>query len=140
MTSNNIPAMNRRRFLVAVPLLSLAYCSPTINVPVDVRDIVDGIVDGLLKFAPADLAGQLQTLRKQLETGGDWKATTKALIPVVQSILSLGVVPEPYATLAKTALSGLGMLLGIAGAPGDRVVSIDEAKSAAARLRALTSE
>lgn len=130
--------MNRRTFLAATPFLaaSLAGCGNTVTVPVDVTSIVDAVTDGLFKFAPPDLAAKLTALRTQLQTGGDWKATAKAFLPVAQEVLKLGVVPEPYSTLASTALGGLFILLGFV-ATGPNAVTLSQARTAAAELKAL---
>lgn len=132
--------MNRRKFLEALPLLSIALAGcetgVKIDVPIDVTSIVDAVTDGLFKFAPSDLAAKLAALRTQLQAGGDWKATAKAFLPVAQEVLNLGVVPEPYSTLASTALGGLSILLGFVAA-GPNAVTLSQARAAAAELRAM---
>jgi len=139
MTINDSAVLRRRKFLEALPLLALALagCEAGVKVDLNAKSIVDGIVDGIARFAPPDLAGNLIAARKQLEAGGDWKKTTAAFIPLTQSIIDLGVVPEPYASLTRTALGGLGLLLGYAGAPGTPVVTMPQALEAAKQLRDL---
>lgn len=139
MPSNNFFALRRRNFLESLPLLAvaLAGCGNTVTVPVDVRSIVDSVTDAFLKFAPPDLAGKLTALRTQLAAGGDWKATAKAFLEVAQEVLATGVVPEPYASIGRTALAGIGIILGFAGAPGAPAVTMPQALDAAAKLRAL---
>jgi len=139
MPSNDFAVLRRRKFLEALPLLAvaLAGCGNTVTVPVDVRSIVDSVTDAFLKFAPPDLAGKLTALRTQLATGGDWKATARAFLAVAQEVLATGVVPEPYASIGRTALSGIGLILGMAGAPGAQAVTMPQALDAAKQLRDL---
>lgn len=129
--------MLTRRILVSgCSLAALVGCGNSVTIPVDVKDIVDAVTDGLFKFAPPDLAARLTALRAQLQTGGDWKATAKAFLPVAQEVLKLGVVPEPYASLATTALAGLSILLGFV-ATGPNQVTISQARDAAVQLKAI---
>lgn len=126
--------MNRRTLLAACPLALLVGCGNSVTIPVDVRSIVDAVADYLLKYAPPSFAGQIQNLRDQLAKGGDWKATARAFVGVANSVLDLQVVPDPYAAYARTALAGLSIFLGAAGA-GGRQVSMAEAVEAAGKLR-----
>jgi len=128
--------MNRRTLLSAIALAPLAACGNTINVPLPVQSIIDDVGDYLLQFAGPTLGGQLKALRDQLAKGGDWKATARAFVAVANSVLDLQVVPEPYASLARTALVGLGIFLGSASAASaGRYVSMEDAVKAAKALR-----
>ena len=128
--------MNRRAMLVGCSLASLVGCGNSVTIPVDVKDIIEAVTDGLFKFAPPDLAGKLTALRAQLATGGDWKATARAFLDVADQIMALGVVPIQYAALATTALAGLRILLGFVAA-GPNQVTMSQARDAARQLRGM---
>lgn len=127
--------MKRRTLILGCPLALVAGCGNTVNVPVDVTNIADAIVGALSKFAPPDVGARLQALYAQLKAGGDWKATLRALADTASAVLATGVVPEPYASYARVALSGLGLFLPAAGAAHG--VTIEEARGAAEMLRGM---
>lgn len=131
--------MNRRTLLAACPLALLVGCGNSVTIPVDVTSIADAIVGALAKFAPPQVGEQLTALLAQLKAGGDWKATLRALVDAASAVLATGVVPEPYASYARVAISGLGLFLPAAAAAavdGHRV-SLEEARGAAEMLRGL---
>jgi len=129
--------MLTRRFLVSsCSLAALVGCGNSVNIPVDVTDIIEAVTDGLFRFAPPDLAGKLTALRAQLATGGDWKATARAFLDVADQVLATGLVPVQYAVLATTALAGLRILLGFVSA-GPNAVTMSQARDAARQLRGM---
>lgn len=128
-------AMARRTLLAACPLALLAGCGNSISIPVDVSNIADAIVGALTKFAPPDVGAKLQSLYAQLKEGGDWRATLRTLAQTASAVLATGVVPEPFASYARVALSGLALFLPGAAAAAGRPVTIEEARGAAEMLR-----
>lgn len=128
--------MNRRTLLTACPLAMLVGCGNSVTIPVDVDSIADAIVGALVRFAPPQVGAQLTDLLAKLRAGGgDWKATLRALVDTASAVLATGVVPEPYASYARVALSGLGLFLPAAAASSGHRVSLEEARGAAHMLR-----
>lgn len=131
--------MNRRTLLAACPLALLVGCGNQITVPMDVTNIADAIVGALTKYAPPDVGAKLTGLYAQLKTGGDWKATLRAIADTASAVLATGVVPEPYASYARVALSGLALFLPSSAMSHHGVpnVTIEQARGAAELLRGL---
>ena len=128
--------MNRRTLLAACPMALWVGCGNSVTIPVDVSNIADAIVGALVKFAPPQVGAQLTDLLAKLRAGGDWKATLRALADAASGVLATGVVPEPYASYARVALSGLALFLPGAAAAG-KGVTIEEARGAADMLRSV---
>jgi len=128
----------KRRLLLTTTLLlpfGLTACGNSVNV--DAKGLVDAVAGALVRFAPPDLGAKLTALTAQLSSGnGDWKATVKAVIDVANAVLDTNLVPEPYASLTRTTLAGLGLLIGLAGATLGGV-TLEQARDAAVQLRAL---
>lgn len=136
--------MNRRTLLAACPLALLVGCGNSVTIPVDVTSIADAIVGALVRFAPPQVGEQLTALLAKLREGGDWKQTLRAFVDAANAILATGAVPEPYASYARVALSGLGLFLPAAAAsvapgmvPSAYRVTIEEARGAAELLRGI---